>query len=146
MIEPSRSAQIVEVAGDGDDRHHLGGGRDVEARFADVAVRAPADAEDDVAQGAIVDVDAAAPADRERIDPERVAVQDVCLEHRREQVVRRPDRVDVAGEVQVQVLHRDDLGVAAARGAALDPEDRAERSLTEAEHRLAADVAEPLRQ
>ena len=73
-------------------------------------------------------------------------MQEVRLEHRGEQVVRGADRVDVAGEVEVQVLHRHDLRVAAARGAALDPEDRPERGLAQAEHRLAADVAEALRE
>jgi len=73
-------------------------------------------------------------------------VEDVRLEHRCEQVVRRADRVDVAREVEVHVLHRHDLRVAAARRAALDPEHRAERRLAQAEHRVLADVAEPLRQ
>jgi hypothetical protein len=52
-------------------------------------------------------------------------VEKVGLQHRREQVVRRADGVDVAREMEVEVLHGDDLGVAAARGAAFDPEDRA---------------------
>ena len=64
----------------------------------------------------------------------------------REQVVGRADRVDVAREVEVQVLHGDDLRVAAAGRAALDPEDRAERGLAQAEHRALADVPEPLGQ
>ena len=78
--------------------------------------------------------------------PRAVAVQDVRLEHRGQEVVRGADRVDVAGEVEVQILHRHDLRVPAARRAALDPEHRAERRLAQAEHRLAADAAEPLRQ
>ena len=108
-------AQVEEVAGDGDDRHHLGGGGDVVAGLARVAVRAAAEADGDVAQRAVVDVDAAPPADRERVDPELVAVQEVRLEHRGEEVVRGADRVDVAGEVEVHVLHRDDLRVARRR-------------------------------
>ena len=138
-------AEVEEVAGDGGDRHHLGGGGDVEAGLADVAVRSPAEADDDVAQRAVVHVHAAAPADRQRVDPELVAVQDVRLEHRGEQVVRRADRVDVAGEVEVQVLHRHDLRVPAAGRAALDPEHRAERRLAQAQHRALADLAEALR-
>src|SRR5581483_11735771 len=77
---------------------------------------------------------------------ERVPVQQVRLEHRREEVVRRADGVDVAREVEVHVLHRDDLRVARAGGAALDPEHRAERRLAQAEDRLAADRAEALRE
>ena len=127
-------AQVEEIARDGDDRHHLGRGGDVEAGLAGVAVRPTAEADDDVAQGAVVDVDAAPPRDRERVDAELVAVQEVRLEHRREQVVGGADRVDVAGEVEVHVLHRHDLGVAGAGRAALDPEHGPERRLAEAEH------------
>ena len=55
-----------------------------------------------------------------------VAVHEMRLDHGRQQVVGRADGVDVAGEVEVEVLHRDDLGVATAGGAALDAEDRTE--------------------
>ena len=126
-------AQVVQVAGDGEDRHDLRRRGDVEAGLARIAVRAPAEADRDLPQRAVVDVDAAAPADRERVDPELVPVQQVRLEHGGEQVVGRADRVDVAREVEVQVLHGDDLRVAAAGRAALDPEDRAERGLAQAE-------------
>ena len=73
-------------------------------------------------------------------------MQDVRLDHRGQQIVRRADRMDVAREVEVQVLHRDNLGIAAAGRAAFDPEHRAERSLSEAEHRFLADVPEALRE
>ena len=82
----------------------------------------------------------------ERVDAELVPVQQVRLEHRREEIVRRADRVDVAREVEVHVLHRDDLRVAGAGGAALDPEHGAERRLAQAEDGLLADGAEPLRE
>ena len=139
-------AQVLQVGRDGCDRHHLGRRGDVEAGLARVAVRLAAEPDDDVAQRAVVDVHAAAPADRERVDAEHVAVQQVRLEHRGEQVVRGADRVDVAGEVEVHVLHRHDLGVAAAGSAALDPEHRAERGLAQAERDALADVPEALRE
>ena len=43
------SAQVGEIARDGDDRHHLGRRRDVEAGLADIAVRRAAEADDHVA-------------------------------------------------------------------------------------------------
>ena len=61
-------------------------------------------------------------------------MQKARLEHRGEQIVRRADRVQVAGEVEVHLLHRHDLRVAAAGRAALDPEDRPERGLAETEN------------
>ncbi len=140
------AAEIVEVSSDGRDRHHLGRRGDVEAGLAHVAVRTAAEADNDAAESAVVHVDASAPAHGERIDAERVAVEDVRLEHRREQVVGGADGVDVAGEVEVEVLHRHDLRVAATRGATLDPEDRAERRLTQTEHGSLADLAQALRE
>ena len=54
--------------------------------------------------------------------------------------------MDVAGEVEVEVLHRDDLRHAAARRAALDAEHGPERRLAQACDGPLADVAEPLRE
>ena len=73
------------------------------------------------------------------IDLELVAVHEVAVDHGGEQVVGRADGVDVAGEVEVEVLHGDELRIAAAGGAALDAEDRAERRLAQGQHRVDAD-------
>jgi hypothetical protein len=70
----------------------------------------------------------------------------MCVDHRCEQIVGRGDRMQIAGEVEVEVLHRHDLRVAPAGGTALDAEDRAERGLTQAQHRLSAESPETLRQ
>ena len=53
--------------------------------------------------------------------PDRVSVVEVRVDQRGEEVVRGRDRMEVAGEVEVQVLHRDDLRVAAAGRAAFTP-------------------------
>ena len=58
-------------------------------------------------------------------------VGDRVVDHRGEQVVGERDRVDVARQVQVEVLHRDHLRIAAPRRAALDAEDRPERRLAD---------------
>ena len=71
-------------------------------------------------------------------------MQQVRLEHRREQIVRGADRVDVAGEVQVDQVHGRELSPAAAGSAALDPEDRPERGLAETQEGPRADVSECL--
>src|SRR4029077_6230506 len=56
------------------------------------------------------------------------------------------DRVEVAGEVQVDVLHRHDLRVATAGCAAFHAEDGSERRLAQADHRFLADVIERIAQ
>ena len=47
------------------------------------------------------------------------------IEHRRQQIMRGGDGVEIAGEMQVDIRHRDHLRIAAARRAALHPEARA---------------------
>ena len=86
----------------------------------------------------------ARPEDPVRVDAERVLVVEAVVDEGAGQVVGRADRVDVAGQVEVEVLHRDDLAVAAAGGAALDPEDRPERRLADVDRRPVADVVEAL--
>src|SRR5690606_32636725 len=98
------------------DRHDLGGDGDVEPGLAREAVGDTPERGDDLAQRAVVHVEHAAPGHPARVDLERVAPVDVVVDHRAEQVVRAGDRVEVAGEVEVDVLHRHDLGIATARG------------------------------
>src|SRR5262249_17480636 len=115
---------------------------DVEAILARKAVGDPAERGHDRAQAALVHIDGATPGDAARIDAERVAPVDVVVDQRREQIVGRADGMDIAGEMQIDVLHRHDLRIAAAGGAALDPEAGAERGLAKAQHRLLADMVE----
>jgi hypothetical protein len=58
----------------------------------------------------------------------------------------RPDGVEVAGEVQVDVFHRHHLRVAAAGSTALHPEYRAEGGFAQTDHRLLADQVERIAQ
>jgi hypothetical protein len=78
------------------------------------------------------------------VDVEGVALLHVVVDHRRQEVVGGGDGVHVAGEVQVQRLHGDDLAVAAAGGAALDPERRPHGRLADGDGRPPADVTEGL--
>ena len=63
-----------------------------------------------------------------------------------EQVVGRGDGVEIAGEMEVDVLHGDNLGIAAAGSTALDAEYRAERGLTQGDDSLLADAGHRLAQ
>ncbi len=57
----------------------------------------------------------------------------MVIHHGGDEVIGGGDRVHVAGEVQIDVLHRDDLRVAAACRAALHAEHRAEGRLAQRE-------------
>jgi hypothetical protein len=101
-----------------------------------------AEGDGDVAQRPVVDVEHALPRDAAYVDAQLVAVVHVVVEQRREQVVGQLDRAEVAGEVQVDVLHRHDLRVAAAGRPALHAENRAEARLAQADHGVLADAAQ----
>ena len=84
-------------------------------------------------------------ADREEALEEKFValtglVQHPYVDRRRQQVVGRGDGMDVPGEVQVEVLHGDDLAVAAARRSALDAEGRTLAGLADARDRPLAEV------
>ena len=138
--------QIVEIGSEAEDGHHFRGDRDVEAVFARVAVGGAAERVDDLAQRAVVHVQHAAPGDAALIDRERVAPVDVVVEQGRQQVVGRRDGVEVAGEVEVDVLHRHHLRVAAAGRAALHAEGGPERRFAQAQHRFLADLIQGIGQ
>ena len=143
-MRPEAGAQVGEVVRQREHRHDLGRRGDVEAGLARHAVHAPAEAGDDVAQRAVVDVEHAAPGDAVRVEARGVALVEVVVEHRGEHVVGARDRVEVAGEVEVELLHRHDLRVAAARRAALDAERRPHRRLADRDDPALADVRERL--
>ncbi len=138
------ATQVGEVGRECEDRHHLARGGDVEPGLGGSAVLRATEAADDVAQLAVRDVDRATPGDGR--DLRLVPVEAVGVHQGGEEVVRRRDRMHVAREVEVDVLHRHDLRVAPARGAALDAEDGAERRLAQGEDRPPADLAEALRE
>ena len=77
----------------------------------------------DVAERSVVDVQRPRPGDEARPDLE-LPMEDGGIDDGGQQVVGCLDRVDVAGEMQIDLLHRNDLGQAAAGPAAFDAEQR----------------------
>ena len=123
--------EVCDRGGEAEACHDLGGHGDVEAVLARHAVGDAAQAADNAAQLAVVHVDDALPGDAARVDAKVVTLLDVVVEHRGEKVVGRADGVEVAREVQVNVLHGHHLGVATAGGAALDAKHGTQRRLAQ---------------
>ena len=138
--------EVGQVGGEAEHRHHLGGHGDVEAVLAREAVRHAAQTGDDLAQRAVVHVDGPAPRDPALVEALLVAPINVVVEHRRQQVVGTADGVEVAGEVQVDLLHRHHLGVAAAGRTALHAEAGPQRRLAQGDDGLLADPVEAVAQ
>ena len=137
--------QVADARREAEDRHDLGGHCDVVPVLARNAVHFSAETVDDGAELAVVHVDAALPGDLPRINIQLISLLDVVVDHRCQQVVGRSDRVHIACKMKINILHRHDLRVAAACGAALDAEDRSERRLTERDADLLAELSHAVR-
>ena len=142
---PEPGPQVRQRRGQRERGHHLGGGGDVEPGLPGDAVGLREPSPITMLRSAR----SLTSSTRRQVmscrsRPSCVALVQVVVDHRGQQVVRGGDRVHVAGQVQVQHLHRDDLAVAAARGAALDAERRPHRRLPDGDRGPLADVAERL--
>ncbi|OQA09268.1 MAG: hypothetical protein BWY66_00638 [bacterium ADurb.Bin374] len=145
--EPDQDAseplfQVGDIGCEAENRHHFRGGGDIEARLTHPAVRRAAEATHGRAQRPIVHVHDAAELDTAWIETQRVALHEVVVDHRRKQIVRGRNGMDVAREMEIDVLHRDDLSPAAACGSAFDAEDWPHRGLAQADDRPPADDAQ----
>ena len=78
--------------------------------------------------------------------PKRVLIVEVVVHHGGQEVVGGGHRVQVPGEVEIEVLERDDLAVPAASGAALDAEGRAHGGLADGDGGLPPDAGQRLAQ
>lgn len=125
------TGEIGSVGGEGEHGHDLAGLVDLKKTLAREAVEGAAEAGDDAAQAAVVDRDGARPGDLEGIEAEGVAVAEVGVDHRGEQVVRGADGVAVAREAEVDELGWVHLRASAAGAAPLGAEDGAEAGLAE---------------
>ena len=77
------------------------------------------------------------------VDVEIVAVVQVVVDHRRQEVVGGGDGVEVAGQVQVHPLGRQDAGAPGASGSALDAEGGAHGRLAQSQDCLLAQAGKP---
>ena len=116
--------ELLKAGCEAEGRHDLRGDGNVETVLAWKAV-ARAEPDNCFAKRAVVHIEHAPPGDAPLIEAERVAPVHVIVDHRRKQIVRRCDGVKIAGEMEVDLVHGNNLGVAAAGRAALHAEARA---------------------
>ena len=128
--------EVLQVGGKAQDRHNFRSHCDHKVIFTRYTVDLATQTDRNVAKRAIVHVHHAGEGDAARVDAQCVTLLQVVVQHGAQQVVGCGDRVHVAGEVQVDVLHRHNLRVAAAGRAALDTKHRAERWLAQGDHCL----------
>ena len=134
--------QVLHARGQAEDGHDFGGHHNVKTVLARVAVAGAAQRDGDVPQRAVVHVHDALPGDAAHVDSQGIAVVDVVIDQRGQQIVSQADGVEIAGEVQIDVFHGHDLGHTAAGRAALHAEHRAQAGLAQANNGFFADAVE----
>ena len=133
---PEPGLEVGQVAGQAQGGHDLARGGDLEAGLPRDPVQRATQAQHDVAQEPVVHVDGARPGDPSGVQRCLLAELQAVVDQRREQVVRRGDGVQVAGEVQVDGLGRLDRGSTPAGAPALHPEHRAQGGLAQGQDRV----------
>ena len=137
---------IHQIACHAEGGHDLAGGGDIKAILTRHTIHLAAQAGHNAAQLTIVHIHAAAENHLPGIDAQGVALLNVVIHHGGQQIVGRSDGMQIAGKMQVDVLHGQHLGVAAARRAALDAKYGALRGLAQRQHGVFAVAAHAVRQ
>ena len=122
--------QIQNVACQAEHCHDLGGHGDIETVLTGHAVRLGSQAVHDAAELPVIHIHAPPPGYPVGVDIQGVSLMDVIVQHGRDQVISRADGMQIASEMQVDVLHGDHLCVAAAGSAALHAEYRSKGGLS----------------
>ena len=141
--------KVGDAIGKAQDRHDFRGDGDVEAGLARRGI-AGAYSHDNLSQRPVVHVHHPSPQNVAAVQRQAggggQAIVQGIVDQRCQQIVRRGDGVEIAGEVQVDAIHRQHLRLAAAGGTALAAEHRAQRRFAQRDHRLAADMVERVAQ
>jgi hypothetical protein len=101
--------QILQAGGQTEDGHDFRRHHDVETILTRITIRRAAERHGDVAQCAVIAVHDAAPGHAAHVEARLVAVMDVVVDERGQQVVGERDRGEIPREVQVDVFHGHDL-------------------------------------
>ena len=126
--------QIVQIFCQTENSHNFGSYGDIVTVFTRSTVDSAAQTVGHEAQLSVIHIHAAFPGNTAWVDVQSVTLIDVVVQHSSQQVVCCADCVHIAGEVQVDVFHRNNLCVTAACSAAFYAKYWTERWLTQCNH------------
>ena len=141
---PQARPQVLQRRGEREHGHDLGRRGDVEAGLARRAVLLRAEPDTMLRSDRSLTSSTRLQVTPWGSSPSALPVVEMVVDHGGQEVVRRGHRVEVPGQMQVEVLERDDLAVAAAGRATLDTEGRPHGGLTDGDRRLLAQAGERL--
>ena len=119
--------------------HDLGCNGNIEAILAGSTIDSSTKSVNYKSELTVIHINASLPSDLLDVNAKAVALLNMVVKHCCKQIVCRTDCVKIAGEVQVDILHGNNLSVSAACGTALYSENRAERRLAESNRTFLTD-------
>ncbi len=90
--------------------------------FPHETVRLAAEPHYHISEHPVIHIKASLPDNISCIDPQGVSLLDMVIEQSRKQIIGRSNGMKISGKMQVQILHRHNLGITASRRTALDAE------------------------
>ena len=127
--------QVLEVPGQAHEGHDLAGHGELKPPFPGHPVGLAPKAQDDVPEGAVVHVYGPLELYAPGVYAELVPLVKVVVQKGVQEVHGAGDRVEVPGEVEVDLVPGLHAGLPAPRGPALDPEDGPQRGLPQGQGR-----------
>ena len=136
------SIQVVDIACKAQDSHNLRCWSDVEASFGWNTIYRASQARYNMAQRTIVDIEHSTPHNLLQTHLLRAIVVEVVVEQGCDKVICRGNSVEVASEVEVDILRRQHLCITATSSTTLHTEARSQRRLSQSNHCSLADMVE----
>ena len=139
--------QIVDPAAQAQDGHYLRSGSDVEALLTRHAVTRTAQSDDHLAQHAVIYIHHPFEQHRTGIDAQPPGFQlNIIVYQGGKQIVRFLYRRKISGKMQVDVLHRQHLGISSSGSASLQSEDRSQRGFPQGGYGALPDAVQSIGQ
>ena len=138
--------KIFDAGSKAEYSHDLRSNSNIKAVLSWHAVCNAAKSVNNVSELAIIHVYTALPHNTTWINIEAITLLDVVIQHGCAEVVCSANSVEVTGKVKVNVLHRNYLGISAARSATLDTKDRSQRRLSQGQHGRLSQAGQGIRQ
>ena len=136
--------QIAKTGCQAKNCHNFGSNGNVKAVLTRYAMSFATQTNNDVTEFTVVHINNAFPNDTARVNIESIALLHMVVYHCRKEHMSRSNSVEVTGEVQVNIFHRNYLGVTATSSATLYAHARTEGRFTQCYDNAFVDFSQAL--
>ena len=136
--------QLLQIICQAEDCHDFGSNGNLECVLSGYTVYLAAQAGNHISQLSVVQVYTALPCNSSGVNVQLIALLNVVIHHGCQEVICCCDGVQIAGKVQVDILHGNHLCIAAAGSAALYAHAGPQGRLTQAGNRILAHLLQCL--